>query len=111
VAAQEQGKFWEFHDKVFANQTNLKKDVFVKYARELGLDVKKFEEDLYSPRPKATVDADIAEAKALGVTGTPAFFVNGRYLSGAKPFEEFAEGINSELTRLMLPVPSAPPPA
>jgi protein-disulfide isomerase len=111
VAAQQQGKFWEFHDKVFANQTNLKADAFMKYARELGLDVKKFEEDLYSPRPKAAVDADIAEAKALGVTGTPAFFVNGRYLSGAKPFEEFAELINAELTRLKLPVPSAPPPA
>ena len=111
VAAQQQGKFWEFHDKVFANQTNLKRDAFVKYARELGLDLKKFEEDLYSPGPKATVDADIAEAKALAVTGTPAFFVNGRYLSGAKPFEEFAEVINAELTRLKLPVPSAPPPA
>ena len=111
AAAQQQGKFWEFHDKVFANQANLKKDAFVAYARELGLDLKKFEEDLYSPRQKAAVDADIAEAKALGVTGTPAFFINGRYLSGAKPFEEFAELINAELTRLKLPVPSAPPPA
>jgi predicted DsbA family dithiol-disulfide isomerase len=111
VAAQKQGKFWEFHDKVFANQSNLKKDAFVQYAKEVGLDVGRFEEDLYSPAPKAAVDADIAEAKALGVTGTPAFFVNGHYISGAKPFEEFAEVINSELTRLKLPVPSAAQPA
>jgi len=109
VAAQQQGKFWEFHDKVFANQGKLKREAFLQYARELGLDVKRFEQDVYSPRPKTAVDADISEAKSLGVTGTPAFFVNGHYLSGAKPFEEFAEVINAELTRLKLPVPPGAP--
>lgn len=107
AAANEQGKFWQFHDRVFGAQAQLDKDTYVKYAKELGLDVKKFEDSLNTARGKAAIDADIAEAKALGVTGTPAFFVNGRFLSGAKPFAEFQTVINAELTRLKIPIPSA----
>ena len=107
MAADQQGKFWQFHDKVFAAQPKIQKEFLLQYARELGLDMKRFEEDLYSPRSKAPVDADMAEAKALGVTGTPAFFINGRFLSGAKPFDEFAQTINAELTRLNVPLPAA----
>ena len=51
---------------------------------------------------------DVAEAKSLGVTGTPGFFINGRYLSGAKPFDEFAQVINGELARRNIPAPAAP---
>ena len=51
------------------------------------------------------IDGDVADGKSLGVTGTPAFFINGRFLSGAKPFAEFAQVINAELARLNLPVP------
>jgi protein-disulfide isomerase len=109
VAANQQGKFWEFHDKLFAGQPKIQRDFLLQYARDLGLDMKRFEQDIYSPRSKAAIDADMAEAKALGVTGTPAFFINGRYLSGAKPFEDFAQSINAELTRLKLPVPAAAP--
>jgi len=109
MAAGEQGKFWEFHDKVFAGQPKIQKEFLLQYARELGLDMKRFEQDLYSPRSKAPIDADMAEAKALGVTGTPAFFINGRFLSGAKPFEEFAQSINAELTKLNVPLPAASP--
>jgi protein-disulfide isomerase len=53
------------------------------------------------------IDADKNEGAAIGVTGTPAFFVNGRFLSGAKPFKEFAQVINAELTRLKIPIPAA----
>lgn len=108
VAAQQQGKFWEFHDKVFANQSKIKSDDLTKYAREIGLDMKRFEEDLVAPKTKAVVDADVAEAKSLGVTGTPGFFVNGRFLNGAKPFDDFAQLINAELTKKNIPVPVAP---
>ena len=108
VAAQQQGKFWEFHDKLFANQSKIKSDDLTKYARELGLNMKRFEEDLVSPKTKAVVDADVAEGKSLGVTGTPGFFVNGRYLSGAKPFDEFATVINAELAKRNIPAPAAP---
>jgi protein-disulfide isomerase len=106
-AAHEQGKFWEFHDKVFQNQQKLTHDDLLRYARDVGLDVGQFEKALTAARGKPFIDADAAEAKSLGATGTPAFFVNGRFLSGAKPFNEFAQVINAELTRLKIPVPPA----
>jgi protein-disulfide isomerase len=108
MAANEQGRFWDYHDKLFANQTKIKRDDLFQYARDLGLDIKRFEHSLEVEQAKPLIAADTAEAKALGITGTPAFFVNGRYLSGAKPFDEFAQLINGELTRLKLPVPAPP---
>jgi len=78
----------------------------VQYARELGLDVKRFEEALDVSRGKSTIDADMAEGNSIGPFGTPAFFVNGHYMSGAKPFEEFAKVINAELSRLNVPIPA-----
>jgi protein-disulfide isomerase len=110
VAAEKQGKFWQFHDKVFANQKELTLGAYKRYARDLGLDTARFERDLADLENKKRIDADKAEAQALGLTGTPGFFVNGRYLSGAKPFEEFAKVINAELVRLNLPVPAGAPP-
>ena len=91
MAAHEQGKFWEYHDKVFANQQKMARPDLLRHAQELGLDVKRFEQALNAARAKPAIDADAAEARSLGATGTPAFFINGRYLSGAKPFEEFAQ--------------------
>lgn len=109
VAAEKQGKFWEFHDKLFANQQQLNLDAYKRYARELKLDVPRFEKDLVDLQNQKPIEADKLEAQSMGVTGTPGFFVNGRYLSGAKPFEEFAKAINSELSRLKLPVPPGAP--
>jgi protein-disulfide isomerase len=111
MAAAEQGKFWEYHDKLFKNQPKIQRDFLLQYARELGLDMKKFEDSLEAQRAKPLIDADAAEAKTLGVTGTPAFFVNGRFLSGAKPFDEFAQTINAELTKKNLAVPPMPSPS
>ena len=68
----------------------------------------RFEKDLVDLEKKKRVDADIAEAKAIGITGTPGFFVNGHYLNGAKPFDEFAKVIDDELTKLNIPVPPKP---
>ena len=107
MAANEQGKFWEFHDKLFANQQKMTKDDFIRYAKELKMDVAKFTKDLDSGKYKAQIDADANEAMTLGASGTPAFFVNGHFVNGAKPFAEFAKVINSELQRLSLPVPAA----
>jgi protein-disulfide isomerase len=106
MAAADQGKFWEFHDMVFKNQPKIQRPFLLQYAKDLGLDMKRFEHALDIEQAKPTIDADAAEAKSLGVTGTPAFFVNGRFLSGAKPFEEFAKVIDAELTRLNVPVPA-----
>ncbi len=96
-AAHKQGKFWEMHDLIFANQRQLTEDKFFEYAGQLELDVERFKTDFASPEIKARVDADSKQAASLGVTGTPGFFVNGRFLSGAKPFEDFKELIDEEL--------------
>ena len=93
MAANEQGKFWEYHDKLFANQAKLQKEALIQYAKELKLDMKQFESAFSTAKYKAVVEADGAEAEALGANGTPAFFVNGHFLNGAKPFEEFAKTI------------------
>lgn len=104
-AAHEQGKFWEFHDKLFSNNKDLKRETLLRYAQELGLNMKAFEAGLDSPKLTSVVEADVAEAESIGATGTPAFFVNGRYMFGAKPYEEFVKVINEELTKLGVPVP------
>jgi protein-disulfide isomerase len=111
VAAAEQGKFWEFHDKVFANQPKIQREFLLQYAKETGLDMKRFQDALSTARGKAAIDADAAEATSLGSTGTPAFFINGHYLSGAQPFEAFAQVINAELQRLKVPIPPGTPKA
>ena len=107
-AARKQGKFWEFHDKLFANQSKLALNDLKQYAQELGLDMARFEKDIVDLDLKKRITDDMAEARSLGVTGTPGFFVNGRFLSGAKPFEAFATAIDEELTRLKVPVPTRP---
>jgi len=98
-AAHRQGKFWEMHDKIFENQRDMNPESFVRYAGELGLDVDRFEKDVASAEVKAKVDADSAQASKLGVTGTPAFFINGRFLSGAQPFPSFKKIIDEELKK------------
>ncbi len=107
-AARNQGKFWEYHDKLFANQSKLDLNDLKQYARELGLDMARFEKDLVNLEFKKRVTDDMAESKTLGITGTPGFFVNGRLLKGAKPFEDFAQVIDSELSKLNLPIPPKP---
>jgi protein-disulfide isomerase len=108
MAANKQGKFWEFHDKLFENQRELNAASYRKHAQAIGLDTARFEKDLLDLTLQKPIDEDKAEAKELGVTGTPGFFVNGRFLSGAKPFEDFAKVIDAELTRLNLPLPPKP---
>jgi len=77
-----------------------------KHAAELGMDVAQFEKDYQDLENKKLVDAEKAEATSMQITGTPGFFVNGRFLRGAKPFEEFATLINEELEKKGLPVPA-----
>jgi protein-disulfide isomerase len=96
-AAHRQGKFWEMHDKIFANQREMSEAKYVEYATELGLDVEKFKKDVASADVKKKVDSDAKEAASLGVTGTPGFFINGLFLSGARPFDSFKTVIDKEL--------------
>lgn len=95
--ANEQGKFWEYHDKLFANQRALQDENLKQYASDLGLDLESFNECLSSGRFGDDVRQDMAEGTGSGVRGTPAFFVNGRFLSGAQPFDAFAKIIDEEL--------------
>ena len=99
ACADAQGKFWEFHKTLFANQGALAIEDLKTHAKTLGLDTAKFNACLDGGKMKATVDADMAAAKAVGVNGTPAFFINGVMLSGAQPFEKFKEIIDAELAR------------
>jgi protein-disulfide isomerase len=97
ACANAQGKFWEYNKKLFANQTALSDDNFKTYAKDIGLDTAKFDE-CYAKKPhSAAIDKDMADGAAAGVNGTPAFFINGRSLSGAQPFERFKEIIDEEL--------------
>jgi len=95
--ARDQGKFWEYHDKLFANQQALGKDQLKQYAKDLGLNEETFNSCLETGKSKAAITEDQKEGAQLGVTGTPAFFVNGRFLNGAVPFEAFAGIIDEEL--------------
>lgn len=80
IAAQKQGKFWEMHELLFKNQRQLGEDKLKEYAKELGLDVAKFEADLNSDEVKKAVQADMRLAQKAGVRGTPTIFVNGKLL-------------------------------
>jgi len=98
-AASRQGKFWEMHDKIFASQREMSPEKYREYATELGLDVGQFDRDVASADVKNRIDADTKEAARLGATGTPAFYINGLFVSGAKPFEAFKEIIDKELAK------------
>ncbi len=93
-AAYRQGKFWEMHDKIFEKQREMSPEKYLEYAAELSLDVEQFKKDITSKEVKSRIAADTKEAQKVGATGTPAFFVNGLFLSGAKPFEAFKEVID-----------------
>jgi protein-disulfide isomerase len=96
-AAHRQGRFWEMHDRIFANQREMSPEKYQEYAAEIGLDLEQFEEDLASAEVARRIAADTQEAERVGSRGTPGFFINGRYLRGAKPFESFQAIIDEEL--------------
>lgn len=89
--------FWKYHDKLFANQQALKRADLEKYAEEIGLDMARFRAALDNRTHKAVVEKDMAVAKQAGVSGTPAFTVNGYFVSGAQPFPAFNKVIKLAL--------------
>ncbi len=96
-AAGRQGKFWKMHDLLFDNQRELKDDDLQRYAKALRLDRKKFRRDLKDQGLEQKVEDHRKQAARLGARGTPAFFINGRFLSGAQPFDSFSRLIDAEL--------------
>lgn len=97
--AGEQGKFWEYHDMLFANQSALAVDNLKQYAKDLGLDTAKFDQCLDSGARADEVAKDVADAQNYRVSSTPTFFVNGIKLKGAQPFSSFQELIEAELAK------------
>jgi protein-disulfide isomerase len=106
ACANEQGKFWEIHDKMFANQQKLGVEDLKGYAASLGLDAAVFGQCLDSGKYAEEWKKDLAEGTSYGVTGTPAFFINGRFLNGAVPLDKFTTIIDEELERAGIPPPA-----
>ena len=87
--AAKQGKFWEFHDALFEAQDTLSETVYTQIATEQKLDLAKWNECRKDPAVDQEISKDMADGGAAGVQGTPAFFVNGQFISGAQPFKAF----------------------
>ena len=96
---REQNKFWPLHDKLFENQRELEDPALEKYAKEAGLDLARFKKCMTDGKHKARIEADQTVAARLGARGTPAFFINGRFLSGAQPLPAFQAIVDEELKK------------
>lgn len=101
--ANEQEKFWIYHDKLFAGPPESTPEVFKALAKEAGLDATAFEACLNNGKYQAAIKKDLEEGQLVGVTGTPAFFINGRMISGAQPLDAFVRVIDDELARAPAP--------
>jgi protein-disulfide isomerase len=97
--AREQGKFWEYHDRLFANQQTLQPEALKTHAAAAGLDAAKFNACLDSSKYRDRVQEHVAAGTRLGINSTPAVFINGRQVTGAQPYEVFAGVIDEELAR------------
>jgi protein-disulfide isomerase len=99
LCANDQGKFWQLHDAMFANQNALAVDQLKAKAAELGLNADKFNKCLDSGEKAATIQADQKAGQEVGVNGTPALFINGRFINGAVPIDQLTTVIDDELRR------------
>ena len=99
MCANEQGKFWEMHDVVFENNQALEEADLEKYAKQVGLDLGRYKSCFTANKYKAKIEEDQRMSAQLGARGTPAFFINGRFLSGAQPTAAFAAVIDEELKK------------
>ena len=98
--AGEQGKFWQFHDRLFESDLPLEGSSFMEHAAQLGLDSAQFGECLSANRFAALIEQDLQDGNRAGVNGTPAFFINGVALTGAQPLEAFERIVEEELDSL-----------
>lgn len=97
LAAHAQGKYFEMQEKIFSNMRTLSRPKLEELAGEIGLDMDRFRADLDSGTYKPILEQQSREVVSIGATGTPANFINGRYLRGAQPYEKFKEIIDEEL--------------
>jgi predicted DsbA family dithiol-disulfide isomerase len=97
ACAHEGGKFWEYHDLLFANNRALAPEQLRGYAEQVGLDVEAFDACMETRRHAAAVQADVLEAQSIGITGTPAFVVNGIVVFGLQTTDALDEMVRAEL--------------
>lgn len=95
--ADDQGRYWEYHDLLFANQRSLSRDLFLSLAAQLELDVDTFTTCLDEETHLAEVEADLQDAIDTGLTGVPTLFINGRRVIGAQPLNVFRQVIDAQL--------------
>ena len=99
MAAAKQGKFWQMHDLMFAHQTELSDAKYEEWARQIGVDMSKWTTDKDSPEIASAITKDSTYGQSVGADGTPAFFVNGKFISGAMPFDTFKAVIDDQLKK------------
>ncbi len=98
-AAREQGKFWQMHDRLFAAQRELSPEAYERIARDLGLDVRRFQESVRSAKAQGRIEDDQRLAARIGAQATPTMFVNGEKVEGAVPFTTLKGVIDRKLAR------------
>ncbi len=98
LAANRQGKFWEFHHKLYKNYNRLDQEKIREIAQQVGLDTVRFEQDMKAPEVEAMVESDLREGKNAGVRGIPTIFINGRLLRD-RSFAGFQAAIEKELAQ------------
>jgi protein-disulfide isomerase len=101
--ADDQGKFWEYHDLLFANQGSLSRENLTLYAQQLDLNIETFDACVDNQTYIDELRNDLADAQNAGVSGTPTFFINGQRIVGAQPYELFVQVIDEELAKVGLP--------
>jgi protein-disulfide isomerase len=97
LAARDQGKYWEMHDLMIKHSPKLDRDSLIGYAKELGLDVRKFTESIDGKKHAAAIERDKELAVKMDLYNTPTFFINGRKVVGERPFSYFKRIIDEEL--------------
>lgn len=99
LAAHKQGKFWEYHDKIFADYKNLSDQKIQQIAQGIGLDMTRFNQDRQDNKLEAAIIRDIQDAQKAGVRGTPTIFVNGQLLQNRSP-QGFQQAIDKALSKI-----------
>jgi len=99
MAAHKQGKFWQMHKLLFEHQTELSEAKYEEWAKQIGLDLGRWRKDKDSAEIASAIAADARYGTQVGADGTPAFFINGRLISGAMPFETFKPVIDEQIER------------
>jgi protein-disulfide isomerase len=99
MAAAKQGKFWQMHDLMFAHQQELSDAKYAEWAMQIGLDFARWQKDKESPEIAAQIQKDNSYGQSVGADGTPSFFVNGKFISGAMPFDTFKSVIDEQIKK------------